>query len=295
MFKEPEEKLLGDKYYTQTKLGTKRRKVQTHKKFYYVSLLETLEKLLTYCDDYRAEIENSHQSTTPLICDYCDGSTFQEHDLFSTHPKALQIIAYYDKLEVVNPIGTYVKKHKLGCLFFTLGNVRPRFRSVLKAINLLGVVKHEDIKDERIGIDSFLAPFVKDLKELYCEGVTVALNGKSQTFFGGLLAFLADNLAAHVLGGFKESMSFALRVCRSCFCTRSMTQTHFTESSCVLRTSDHHFEICQLLAGPLKSHYSTVYGVNRSSILNEIPGFNMINGLHHDIMHDLFEGVAHMR
>ena len=103
------------------------------------------------------------------------------------------------------------------------------------------MVKHEDIKDERIGIDSFLAPFVKDLKELYCEGVTVALNGKSQTFFGGLLAFLADNLAAHVLGGFKESMSFALRVCRSCFCTRSMTQTHFTESSCVLRTSDHHF------------------------------------------------------
>ena len=32
--------------------------------------------------------------------------------------------------------------------------------------------------------------------------------------------------------------------------------------------------------------------MNRSSILNEIPGFNMINGLHHDIMHDLFEGVA---
>ena len=103
--------------------------------------------------------------------------------------------------------------------------------------------------------------------------------------------FLADNLAAHVLGGFKESMSFALRVCRSCFCTRSMTQTHFTESSCVLRTSEHHFKICQLLAGPSKSHYSTVCGLTRSSILNEFSGFSIFNGLHHD-MHNLFKGVA---
>ena len=142
------------------------------------------------------------------------------------------------------------------------------------------------------GIDRFLAPFVKDLKKLYCEGVTVPLNGKSQTYFGGLLAFLADNLAAHGLGGFKESMYFALKVCRSCFCTRSMTQTHFTKSSCVLRTSENYFDICQLLNGPLKSYYSTVYRVNHSSILDEVPGFSIINGLHHDIMHDLFVSVA---
>ncbi len=289
---EPREILLGEPYYSQTKFGTKRRKVQAQKKFYYVPLLETLEKLLTYCDDYISEVENSHQSKTSLISDFCDGSTFLEHDLFSSNPKALQIIAYYDELEVVNPIGTYVKKHKLGCLFFTLGNVRPRFRSVLKAINLVGVVKHEDLKDKATGIDSFLAPFVSDLKKLYCEGVTVTINGESQTFFGGLLAFLADNLAAHALGGFKESLSFALRVCRSCFCTSSMTQTRLTESSCTLRTSENHFDVCQLLAGPLKSHFSTVYGVNRCSILEEVPGFSVINGLNHDIMHDLFEGVA---
>lgn len=145
---------------------------------------------------------------SPFIGDFCDGSTFEQHDLFSVYSNALQIIAYYDEVEVVNPIGTYVKKHKLGCLFFTLGNVRPRYRSALKAINLLGVVKYEDLKQEQAGIDCFLKPFVRDLNKLYCEGVTVTLNGVSQTFFGGLLAFLADNLAAHTLAGFKESMSF---------------------------------------------------------------------------------------
>ncbi len=287
---EPTEIVFGEPYYSERMSGTKRRKVQIQKKFYYVSLLTTLEKLLTTCDDYVSEVENSHFSSTSLMCDFCDGSQFKEHELFSSNPKALQIIAYYDELEIVNPIGTYVKKHKLGCLFFTLGNVRPRFRSILKAINLLGVVKHEDIKKE--GIDSFLAPFVNDLKKLYCEGITVHFGGKMRTFYGGLIAFLADNLAAHGLGGFKESMSFALRICRSCYCTRSMSQTHFAESSCTLRTTESHFENCQLLAGPLKQHYSTAYGVNRSSILEEVPGFSVINSLHHDIMHDIFEGVV---
>ena len=51
----------------------------------------------------------------------------------------LQVIAYYDELEVVNP---YVKKHKLGCLFFTLGNIRPQYWSSLKAINLVSLSKY---------------------------------------------------------------------------------------------------------------------------------------------------------
>lgn len=50
---------------------------------------------------------------------FCDGSAFKENELFSSHPKALQIVAYYDELEIVSLIGTYVKKYKLGCLFFS--------------------------------------------------------------------------------------------------------------------------------------------------------------------------------
>ena len=42
-----------------------------------------------------------------------DGSLFKAHPLFSSDVHALQIIAYYDEMEIVNPIGSYVKKHKL--------------------------------------------------------------------------------------------------------------------------------------------------------------------------------------
>ena len=47
--------------------------------------------------------------------------------------------------------------------------------------------------------------FVDDLKTLYVDGVTAEIGGKVCTFYGGLLAFLADNLAAHAVGGFQCS------------------------------------------------------------------------------------------
>ena len=197
--------------------GQKRRKVSKFDKFYYVSLLKTLKCLLEL-ENVVSEVLNPHaQASNDNLGDFCDGSVFKSHPLFSSDPLALQIIAYYDEVEIVNPIGSYVKKQKLGCIFFFLGNVRPQFRSTFKSIYLVAVAKSVDIS--RYGIDEFFKPFVEDLKILYCNGMDVSVDGKDYTFRGGLLAFLADTAAAHALGGFKESVSFALRVCRSCMIT----------------------------------------------------------------------------
>ena len=51
-------------------------------------------------------------SSSGLQEDFCDGP--HEHPLFSFDPLALQIL---DELEVCNPLGTHVKKHKLGVFF----------------------------------------------------------------------------------------------------------------------------------------------------------------------------------
>ncbi len=48
--------------------------------------------------------------------DFCDGSLYKEHPLFSMHKDALQIVIYYDDVEVVNPLGSYRGVHKLGNL-----------------------------------------------------------------------------------------------------------------------------------------------------------------------------------
>ena len=255
----------GQPYYVDQFTRSIHRKVRKTDKFYYVSLCSTLEKLMEL-DDYQAEVLNPHlTASSNLFQDFCDGSLYKSHPLFSCDPHALQIIGYYDELEVVNPLGSYVKKHKLGCLFFFLGNVRPQYRSTLKNMQLIAVGRSKDI--QHYGVNTFLAPFVEDLKKLYCDGIVASVGGQSKKFHGALLAFLADTLAAHAVGGFKGSMSFPLRVCCTCMATAEQVQVCMLESSCTLRTSDSHFEQCCLLSGPLQSHYSKVYGINFMSIL----------------------------
>ncbi len=55
-----------------------------------------------------------HQLIGPLYGDMCDGELFKEHPIFSSNPQALQLILYFDELQVANPLGTKAKKNKLG-------------------------------------------------------------------------------------------------------------------------------------------------------------------------------------
>lgn len=86
-----------------------------------------------------------HTRHDGLLADFCDGSAYSSHPLYSAHPEALQIILYYDDVEVCNPIGSKSKQHKLGKIsdctiiimidvsyntalfYYTLGNISPRF------------------------------------------------------------------------------------------------------------------------------------------------------------------------
>jgi hypothetical protein len=52
----------------------------------------------------------------------------------------------------------------VGLFYYTLGNISPRYRSSLKAIQLITVVKHSILKD--YGIDKILEPFIEDIKAL---------------------------------------------------------------------------------------------------------------------------------
>ena len=46
--------------------------------------------------------------------DYCDGLQFKNHPLYSSEPQALQIMLYYDEVELCNPLGAAKKIHKVG-------------------------------------------------------------------------------------------------------------------------------------------------------------------------------------
>ena len=237
------------------------------------------------------ELQLARTTDCNRLNNFCGGNTWKEHSLFGTVNDALQILDYFDELEITNPIGSYVNTHKLGCLFFTLGNIRPMYRSSLKAIYLVAVARSQNI--DRYGMDCFLKPFVEDMKRLYIDGLTVTGGSNEHTYFGALIAFLADTAAAHKVGGFKGCVSFARRICRSCMAPKDDSQTHFDEILFELRTPQNHEALCQSLTGSQSRENSVKYGINRTSILEEVPGYSLATGMPHDIMHDLFEGVVH--
>ena len=67
-----------------------------------------------------SNVRNSHISSDGIIIDVCDGNHCKSHELFRQDDRALQVIAYYDDVEVVNPLGSKRKKHKVGMLIFLI-------------------------------------------------------------------------------------------------------------------------------------------------------------------------------
>ena len=135
---------------------------------------------------------------------------FRNHPLFSRDPTALQLFLYYDEVEPANPLGSKTGKHKLGreasrlcemycgnctllllmsilfwtvwfnfvsfilgVVYYTLGNISPKYRSQLDAIQLLAIATSPVIK--RYGIDAILEPFLDDLQ--YLEQVSITAWG----------------------------------------------------------------------------------------------------------------------
>lgn len=108
----------------------------------------------------------------------------------------------------------------IGFFYFTLGNLMPRYRSSLSAIQLLGIVKRS------IPFYSHLSMTARSwYVKLLCyegSGYTFHIHDSTKIVYGtvaAVVAVAADNLGSNALGGFKESCS-AMRPCRQCLATQ---------------------------------------------------------------------------
>lgn len=143
------------------------------------------------------------------------------------------------------------------------------------------------------GLNTVLQPFIRDLKKLSTEGTEVTDNGCPRSFKGGLLAFLADNLASNALGGFKLSFSMSFRYC---LVPREDASSSYDALDFEFRATPNHSHYCSLIEGaeePLRSHYSTTYGINTRTCLLDVKYYSLFDGgLPHNMMHDVLEGTA---
>ena len=73
-------------------------------------------KSCTYLNAILEVFQGRPPSSSGNLYDFCDGELYKQHLLFSAVKDALQIVIYYDEVEVTNPLGSYRGIHKLGML-----------------------------------------------------------------------------------------------------------------------------------------------------------------------------------
>lgn len=111
---------LGVRYDTRQNKTGNYEQVPVNDKFIYVPILKTFQFIFRN-EDICEMMQTLTQSD--VYEDFCDGSYFKSHPLFSVHRFSLQIQLFYDDFECANPLGSKKGIHKVGCLYFILRNL----------------------------------------------------------------------------------------------------------------------------------------------------------------------------
>ena len=281
----PEEVVLGFSYCR--KKGMLKRVKECG---YIVPFKESLTNYLNQPEVWR-EVNENHQSMNEIMQDFCDGAFLKNSTFNNNHPRCLHFIINTDSLELVNPIGPHVKKHKLDVFYWMLANVRPFMRSKWSNIHLLGIVKTNYIR--KYGTKIFLQDFVNTLLKLH-EGMSVRIGLTDEIVHGMLIACLADTPAAAGLCGMKESSYLAKKGCRHCNINTTDMQHILSLEQLQERCPVLHRERCndlEEMPERLRPFWSRQWGINCRSTLLQLPYINLAQCTPHDPLHVLLEGL----
>lgn len=262
---------------------------------YFVPFLDNLKSLLSM-PEVQACLKEARFVSERLMTDVKDGVFLRNSTFLNEHPGALQFAAYTDDFQLVNPIGSHTRRHKLCVFYYVLLNIPPEFRSKLSVMQLIAVAKSTDIK--RYGSETLLRDFRNALISLH-RGVRLSTsNGYDVVHYGLLVAFLGDTPAAQSVGGFKEGVGGAHKPCRTCDIDGNSLNTCFYDKDCDERDEDEHRDRCNELEGLSKEarvYWSKQYGINSKGLLFFVPEFQITKCILHDPMHVLLEGIARIQ
>ena len=174
----------------------------TKRHFEYVPIIETIQQLLKD-PAVKKQFKNPVVSSDGILRDFMDGSVAKSNVLFIEFHNAIKLILYQDSFEVVNPLGSAKRKHKILAVYVTLGNIFDQMQLVL-------LVRETDFK--YFGQEAIFRVLVNDLKKIEQDGVLV-----DNEYVRGTVAMITgDNLGSHCIGGFVENFSGFMYVCRFC-------------------------------------------------------------------------------
>ncbi|XP_038062996.1 uncharacterized protein LOC119733676 [Patiria miniata] len=172
--------------------------------YHYVPIKKSIETLFKD-DEVQEQYHNPLTGRENVYSDFTDGTAYKNNELFSRVQGSVKLILYQDSFEIVNPLGSAKKKHKILAVYYSLGNLHPYNRSKIDPIQLVSLCKESDV--QYFGQERFFSRLVADLKDIEDTGLHIGFGAKVK---GSVVAFLGDNLGSHFLGGFLENFSVEL-------------------------------------------------------------------------------------
>ena len=280
-FVQPEELPLGVGYFpsNNTRTGNVQQVMKTIT-FQYIPIKPVLELILKQTD--LLKIASCYSpSTDDLLRDFHDGSYCRSNPILSL-PNVIKLIIYIDDFEVSNPLSPKAGTHKLGAVYFSIANVPPKYRSVLRNMFLLMFFNASDTK--MYGYGPVFTQFIQDINQLVADGIDV----DTETFRGNVKVTIAqvvgDNLGVHSLFGFAEGFT-ANYPCRICKMHRNDARQVTIEKTDMLRTVENYEE-------DVSMQNLVETGIKSACPLNNVTSFHVITSRAPDVMHDLLEGVC---
>ena len=217
-----------------------------------------------------------------------DGTACKENQLFNSEPNALQICLYHHDFNIVNSLGNKTQKYKISAFYFVTGNFENKYKSRLQDIHLC-ILSPANFVNKR-GYEKILRPLLDDLLKLETEGIKISFEGVDQKFCGSLSMVIADNLAAHALGGLFCNFSTVQGFCRFCNCQKNQINENLPIENLSWEQKKGYKNNLQSIE--LDPNYSSLYGIKSDSCLHSLNFFDVTAGLPPDLTHDLFEGFG---
>ncbi|CAM4818496.1 unnamed protein product [Rotaria magnacalcarata] len=236
-------------------------------KAYYIPIDKTLSLLLQSQAVLTETLENIQQQQLSVKIDddlmfsYRDGSHGSRVD-----DKSFLIQLYLDDIGVTNPLGAKKDQHKMTMLYFSLEDIPDKYRSRLDFIHLLGICSNNTLKDG-VKANRFFTPIIENLNQLQTKGLII--NGRHLNF--SFSTMVADNLAAHVVGGFQLSFTHGY-FCRRCLIKYSDKNLPISANKARSRTIIDHDKIVQQIVH--NNHASPFIDVIGASPLQNLIDFH---------------------
>lgn len=250
---------------------------------YYIPVKQTLANLLE-SELWKTTIsQQSCHSNTDVLCDIEDGKICKSNKFFKENPGSLKLILYQDAFEIVNPLGSAKKKHKLVAVYCSVANLPVHVRSNTDHMSLVLLCGENDFK--HFGPSKIFSELLGDLKDLEENGITVG----GETVKGALYCVAGDNLGSHSIGGFTENFSQSQYFCRYCEITRH--DFHDDPIVCGPQRNPDNYKAA--LARLQEEGIRDVKGIKVNSVFNDLESFHVCQpGLPPCLGHDLFEGIV---